>query len=252
MRRGWWLLFALATLWALVQLEITPDRVSKGLGRLGAISAQMIPPEAEGHFVEFALGLLETMAMAMAATVLAGILAFPLGLLGAGHVVPATWLRWPLRRGMDVARSIDALLWSLLFVSAVGLGPMAGVLALVMISLGSLAKLLSETVDRAPLGAMEGMRAVGANRWETVRYGILPQVWPVYLGQVLYYFESNIRHATILGIVGAGGIGMHLADRLRVNEWRQVSLIVLLILVAVTATDRVSRWLRGQIEKGTL
>jgi phosphonate transport system permease protein len=232
------------------RLGLNPGVLGTGMGRLASIAGQMLPPESGGQLGVFVYSLLETVAMALSATVMAGVLAFPLGLLGAGRVVPSLLARWPVRRGMDVARSIDSLLWALLFVNAVGLGPFAGVMALTMIDLGTLAKLLSEAVDHVEKGPVEGLEAAGANRWETVRFGILPQVLPAYLSQVLYYFESNIRHATILGIAGAGGTGMHLSDRLRVNNWREVATLVLLILVAVTVVDRGSRWARLRLERG--
>jgi phosphonate transport system permease protein len=98
---------------------------------------------------------------------------------------------------------------------------------------------------------VEGVLAAGGNRWEVVRFGILPQVLPAFAAQALYYLESNVRHATILGVVGAGGIGMHLTDQLRVNEWQQVSMTILLILASVTAVDRLSRWARSELERGS-
>jgi phosphonate transport system permease protein len=246
----WGLAVLAFTAYAAWQLGLPLRGLGPGVVKLFGIAGQMLPPESGGQLGVFVYSLVETVAMALAATVMAGIAAFPLGLLGAGRVVPSLFARWPLRRGMDVARSIDSLLWALLFVNAVGLGPFAGVMALTMIDLGTLAKLLSETVDHASIGPVEGLEAAGANRWESVRFGILPQVLPAYTSQVLYYFESNIRHATILGIVGAGGIGTYLSDRLRVNDWREVATLVLLILLTVTVVDRCSRWARLRLERG--
>jgi phosphonate transport system permease protein len=246
----WGLAILAFTAYAAWQLGLPLGGLGPGVLKLFGIAGQMLPPETGGQLGVFVYSLVETVAMALAATVLAGIAAFPLGLLGARRVVPSLFARWPLRRGMDVARSIDSLLWALLFVNAVGLGPFAGVMALTMIDLGTLAKLLSETVDHASNGPVEGLEAAGANRWESVRFGLLPQVLPAYTSQVLYYFESNIRHATILGLVGAGGIGTHLSDRLRVNDWREVATLVLLILVTVTVVDRCSRWARLRLERG--
>ena len=240
------------TIYALFAVDFSIPRMVGGLGKLGNILSHALPPAVDENLPIFARSLLETMAIALAATILAAVVALPLGLLGAHRVIPNWLVRWPLRRGMDVARSIDSLLWALLFVNGVGLGPFAGVMALMMVDLGTLAKLLGEAIDHCSLGPVEGIEAAGANRIEAIRFGILPQVLPTFASQVIYYFESNLRHATMLGIVGAGGIGMHLTDRLRVNEWRQVATIVLLILVAVTMVDRFSRWARLRIEEGRI
>lgn len=245
-----WLLFLAFTLYACFHLGVGPIPIAQGLPRLVWISSQLFPPQTEGYFWVFVQSMGETFGMALAATATSALLAIPLGLLGAHRILPSWLLRWPLRRSLDLVRSIDSLLWALLFVNAVGMGPFSGVLALIMINLATLSKLLSEDVDHASPGPIEGLQSLGANRLEVIRFGILPQLLPVYLSQVLYYLESNMRHATILGIVGAGGIGMHLADRLRVNEWRQVSAILLLILAAVTLIDFASRWIRSSVEKG--
>jgi phosphonate transport system permease protein len=243
-------LFLIFTIYACYHLGVDPIHIAQGLPRLVWITSQLFPPETEGYFLTFLRSTGESFAMALTATLSSALLAIPLGLLGAHRILPAWFLRWPLRRSLDLVRSIDSLLWALLFVNAVGMGPFSGVLALIMINIGSLSKLLSEDVDHAARGPIEGVQSLGANAVETIRFGIIPQILPVYLSQVLYYLESNMRHATILGIVGAGGIGMHLADRLRVNEWRQVSAILLLILAAVTLIDLLSRWIRASVEKG--
>jgi len=243
-------IFLAFTVYACIHLGVDPVRIAAGLPRLVWITRQLFPPETDGYLWTFVCSVVETFGMAITATLVSAILAVPLGLLGAHHLLPLWLLRWPLRRSLDLVRSVDSLLWALLFVNAVGMGPFSGVLALIMMNLGTLSKLLSEDVDHAAQGPIEGIQSLGANRLETIRFGILPQILPIYLSQVLYYLESNMRHATILGIVGAGGIGMHLADRLRVNEWRQVAAILLLILAAVTLIDFLSRWVRGSVEKG--
>ena len=250
MNRLLWLGFAAFSAYAFWAVDLWPGRILPGLGRLVQISSEFVPPDAGGQFIVLVFSLIETLGIALAATVMAAVLAFPLGLLGSAKVLPNWLWRWPLRRGMDLSRSIDVLLWALLFVNAVGLGPFAGVMALMMVDLGTLAKLFSEAVDHCSPGPVEGVLAAGGNRWEVVRFGILPQVLPAFAAQALYYLESNVRHATILGVVGAGGIGMHLTDQLRVNEWQQVSVTVLLILAAVTAVDRLSRWARFELERG--
>jgi phosphonate transport system permease protein len=131
-----------------------------------------------------------------------------------------------------------------MFVNVVGLGPFAGVMALAVSETGTLAKLFAEAVEAADRGPVDGVRAAGASRLLVVRFGMLPQVLPVMLSNALYYFESNTRSATILGVVGAGGIGLQLSDRIRVNNWDEVGFIVLLILGTVTLIDLLSRAVR--------
>ncbi|NBQ74450.1 MAG: ABC transporter permease subunit, partial [Acetobacteraceae bacterium] len=136
------------------------------------------------------------------------------------------------------------LVWALIFVSAVGMGPFAGILALAVPDIGVLAKLFSEALEGADRRQVEAVRAAGANRVLAVRIGLLPQVSPVMLSQILYTLESNARSSTVLGIVGAGGIGLALSDRIRINNWDEVAFIILLILGMVACIDLTSRKLR--------
>src|SRR3954462_13927410 len=141
-------------------------------------------------------------------------------------------------------RGIDTLIWALVFVGAVGLGPFAGILAIAVSDTGSFGKLFSEAIEATEERARESVIASGGTPWMGIRYGLLPQVLPVIASQVLYYFESNTRSATIIGIVGAGGIGLQLSEAIRTYEFDQVAFIVLMILVAVAAIDWISSRLR--------
>ncbi len=149
-------------------------------------------------------------------------------------------MRLPVKRFFDVVRGIDTLIWALIWINVVGLGPFAGVLAIATSDFGALGKLFAEIVESADAKEQEGVRAAGGGRLAEVRFGLLPQVLPVIAGQILYFIESNTRSATIIGVVGAGGIGLHLSEQIRVLEWRQVSFLILLILVSVAAIDFVS------------
>jgi phosphonate transport system permease protein len=193
------------------------------------------------------MSLLESLAMAFLGTVLAVVVALPLALLGAGNVIGNMLLRFSVRRLYDGLRGIDTLIWALIFVAAVGMGPFAGILALAVPDIGTLSKLFSEALESADRRQVEAVRAAGANRVLAVRLGLIPQVAPVMLSQILYTLESNARSSTVLGIVGAGGIGLALADRIRINNWDEVAFIVLLILAMVAAIDFVSRRLRLKI-----
>jgi phosphonate transport system permease protein len=153
-------------------------------------------------------------------------------------------LRFSARRLYDGLRGIDTLIWALIFVAAVGMGPFAGILALAVPDIGVLAKLFSEALEGADRRQVEAVRAAGANRVLAVRIGLLPQVSPVMLSQMLYTLESNARSSTVLGIVGAGGIGLALSDRIRINNWDEVAFIILLILGMVAVIDWASRKLR--------
>jgi len=159
-------------------------------------------------------------------------------------------MQFGVRRLADGMRSLDHLIWALVFVRAIGLGPMAGILAIAVVDLGTLAKLYSETIDNSSKSPVEGVRACGGTWLEGIRLGVLPQVLPNLLSTTLYMWESNTRSATILGVVGAGGIGYQLADRLRVYEFGEASLIIVLIVIVVYAIDRLSSWLRAALIVG--
>ncbi len=189
-------------------------------------------------------GLGETLAMAFLGTVLASLMALPLGFLAAANINPLGPFRHLVRRGLDILRGVDQLIWALIYVRAVGLGPLAGVLAITTSDTGTLAKVYSEAVENVDRKQMEGVRATGAAPLQLYRFGALPQLMPVFLSLSLYWFESNTRSATILGIVGAGGIGLQLSERMRVNLWDQTAFIILVILVTVALIDHLSRILR--------
>jgi len=222
-------------------------RFANGLGKLGWLLGFMFPPAANGWFLDFCEGILETLGMAFFGTLFAALIALPLGFLGARNVITNVLLHFSLRRSFDCLRGIDTLIWALVFVNVVGLGPFAGLLAIIVSDLGSLAKLCAEAIENIDRKQVDGVRASGASEVEVVRFGILPQVVPVMLSQTLYYFESNTRSATILGIVGAGGIGLQLSDRIRVNNWDETCLIIIMILVTVSVIDHVSKLIRLRI-----
>lgn len=245
---GFLLLLLIGGLW---RMDASPERIFNGLTKLGWLVALMWPPSPGGVLPELLMSLLESLAMAFLGTVLAVVVALPLALLGAGNVIGNVLLRFSVRRLYDGLRGIDTLIWALIFVAAVGMGPFAGILALAVPDIGTLSKLFSEALESADRRQVEAVRAAGANRVLAVRLGLIPQVAPVMLSQILYTLESNARSSTVLGIVGAGGIGLALADRIRINNWDEVAFIVLLILAMVAAIDFVSRRLRLKIIRAT-
>ncbi len=240
-------LIAMASVYvaAFVWFEVPWGRLIPGLRQLGWFLLEMIPPEPDGRLWTYLDSLGETLAIALLGTLLGAVFALPLGICAARNAMPLAFVRLPVRRFFDVMRGIDTLIWALIWINVVGLGPFAGLLAIATSDLGALGKLFAEIVESADSKEQEGVRAAGGGPVEEVRFGLLPQVFPVIAGQILYYIESNTRSATIIGVVGAGGIGLHLAEQIRVFEWKQVSFLILLILVSVAAIDYVSGKLRA-------
>ncbi|MFN6978227.1 MAG: phosphonate ABC transporter, permease protein PhnE, partial [Gemmobacter sp.] len=228
----------LVYLYSLDRLGFTFERFLNGAERLGYILYFMLPPITEGRFWVFASAIGETVAIALIGTALGALLAFPLSLLAARNVMTMRIVQFSSRRGLDAIRGIDTLIWALIFVNVVGLGPFAGVLAIAASDIGGFAKLFSEAMEATDRKPQEGVRAAGSSRAGEVTFGLIPQVLPVMISQILYVFESNTRSATIIGIVGAGGIGLFLSDLIRTGEWQQVSTIILMILVVVSVIDQ--------------
>jgi phosphonate transport system permease protein len=225
------------------------ERLAGGLWRLADITLMMLPPTPEtwARFGLYTSALGETLAIAFLGTLFAALIAAPLSLLAARNVVANWLLRLLSRRFLDTLRGIDTLIWALIWINVVGLGPFAGVLAIMSSDIGSLGKLFSEAIETADKRAVEGVVSTGGSHAATVRFGIIPQVLPVIASQCLYYFESNTRSATVIGIVGAGGIGMHLTEQIRTLEWNRVSFIILMVLAVVALIDWISGHLRQAI-----
>ncbi len=231
----------------MVEAEFSLSRLASGMSRLGHFTLLMFPPNPGPNLVLYLSALGETLAIALLGTLIAAVLAFPLSVLAARNVLPVWIVRFFLRRTFDSIRGVDTLIWALIWIGVVGLGPFAGVLAIATADLGALAKLFSETIETADQRPVEGIRSTGGTGAQEFRYGVLPQVLPVIASQILYFFESNTRSATIIGIVGAGGIGLHLSEQIRTLEWQRVAFIVLMILIIVSVIDYVSSILRAAI-----
>jgi phosphonate transport system permease protein len=240
-------LLALAIfIFGLVDLDFSPTRFFNGLHELGWITLLMLPPDPGSSLPLYLTAMGETLSIALLGTTLAALMALPVSLFAARNVVPDI-VRFPVRRFLDSIRGVDTLIWALVWINVVGLGPFAGVLAIAVSDFGAFGKLFSEAIEAADRKQVEGIRASGGSALHEIRFGLLPQVLPVIAGQVLYFIESNTRSATIIGIVGAGGIGLQLAEQIRVLEWQKVSFLILMILVAVAAIDWISGKLRFAI-----
>ncbi|MFG1317953.1 phosphonate ABC transporter, permease protein PhnE [Xanthobacter autotrophicus] len=229
------------------RLDFNLDRIGSGLVQLGHFLTLMIPPDPGTQLPLYIHALGETLAIAFLGTLLGALVAFPFGFLAAKNVIPNIFAHFAVRRLLDTVRGVDRLIWALIFVTVVGLGPFAGILAIATASFAELGKLFSEAVEALDRKPVEGIVSTGGSEVEAVRFGMLPQVLPVLASQLLYYFESNARQSTIVGIVGAGGLGLHLAEQIRVLEWQKVSFLILMMLVMVAVIDFISSRLRFSI-----
>lgn len=239
--------FAVLFAWCLYAFDVTPQRIWHGLGRLGGVLAFMFPPHLWTDLDDIedivkALG--ETLSMAFMGTLLGAVVAFPLSFLGARTINRLPLLRFTARRGFDVLRAVETLILALVFIRAFGLGPLPGVLAIAVGEIGVLAKLYSEAIENASHRPVEGVVASGGTSAHAIRYGLLPQLWPVLASITLYNFESNVRSGTILGIVGAGGIGFLLSDRIGAYRWDEAWSIIILIVLMVYVIDTLSARIR--------
>ena len=194
----------------------------------------------------YATEMVVTLQVAIWGTLLAVVCAVPLGILSSDNIVP-WWVYHPVRRLMDAARAINEMVFAMLFVVAVGLGPFAGVLALWVHTTGVLAKLFSEAVEAIEPSPVEGVRSTGASFLEEVVFGVIPQVFPLWISYSLYRFESNVRSATVVGMVGAGGIGMVLWELIRSFAFEQTCAVMALIVLVVVVFDMLSQQLRKRV-----
>jgi phosphonate transport system permease protein len=191
----------------------------------------------------YAAEMVETVQIAVWGTALAVFFGMPLAILSSANVSPQ-WIVQPVRRLMDACRAINEIVFALLFVVAVGLGPLAGVLALAVHNIGIIAKLFSEAVEAIDPRPVEGIRATGASRLQEVIFGVVPQVMPLWSSYTLYRFETNVRSATVLGIVGAGGIGHSLYENIRSFHYSQTAAIVIIVVLTVVMIDLASARIR--------
>jgi len=214
----------------------------KDSGNMGKYAADFFPPNFKDWKL-YVSEMLVTVQIAIWGTLLAIIAAVPLGLLSASNVV-SPWVYQPVRRLMDALRAINEMVFAMLFIVAVGLGPFAGVLALFVHTTGTLAKLFSEAVEAVDPRPIEGIRATGAHPMAEIVYGILPQVMPLWVSYSLYRFESNVRSASVVGMVGAGGIGVILYEVIRGFQYSQTCAVLIILIATVTIIDLISSYLR--------
>ena len=232
-------------LWSFAGAEFDVLRLGSGAVNMADFLGRLFPPTWDklGVIVEL---LIETLQMALVGTVLGAVLSLVIAFGAASNIAPV-WLYYPCRWLMNVIRSLPELVFALMFVSAVGLGPFAGILAMTLGSIGSIGKVFAEAMEAVDRGPLIAMQAVGASRRQVVQYAVLPQAAPLLVSYTLLLFEGNVRGATILGMVGAGGIGLELTTAMRMYDYGHLSAIVLCIIVLVTVIDQVSALIRRKI-----
>ena len=231
--------------WLLWDTGADPVRFARGVPWMLEFLRRMLPPDVQVLPSALA-GALITVEIALLGTAVAATLALPLGFVSARNVAPPR-VFYPARAVLNLFRSVDTLVYALIFVAAVGLGPFPGVLAVVAYTTTSLAKLYSEAIEGIDPGPVDAVTATGATRLQILRYGVLPQVLPLFLSYVLYRLETNIRAATVLGFVGAGGIGFYLQTYLRMIDYPAASTALLVTIVMVMAVDALSSRLRARL-----
>ena len=229
--------------WAARVIELRPFELVRDIGNVGVFLKGYLHPSF-ANVGEYAWQCIVTVCIALWGTVLAVTIAVPLGLLGARNLSPHPVVYFATRRVMDVLRAVNEFVFALMFVTAVGLGPFAGMLALGIHTGGVLAKLLSETIESIEPGQVEGVAATGAGRLHVIAFGVVPQILPNFVSYVLLRFESDIRSASVIGMVGGGGIGFYLWDTIRSFKDREASTVILLIVAMVMLIDVVSSRVR--------
>jgi phosphonate transport system permease protein len=222
--------------------DMRPLDLIRDSGNMASYAAEFFPPNFS-QWRMFVQEMVITLQIALWGTALAVVTAVPMALLASANLVP-WWVYQPVRRVMDATRAINEMVFAMLFVVAVGLGPFAGVLALWVHTTGVLAKLFSEAVEAIDPQPVEGIRSTGASALHEIVYGVIPQVMPLWISYTLYRFESNVRSASVVGMVGAGGIGVVLWEVIRGFQYAETCAVMVIIVVSVSAIDMLSARIR--------
>jgi phosphonate transport system permease protein len=234
------LLLLLAASWK--GADMRPAELFRDSGNMSQYASEFFPPNFR-QWRMYVDEMVITLQIALWGTALAVVTAVPLALLASSNIVP-WWVYQPVRRLMDSFRAINEMVFAMLFVVAVGLGPFAGVLALWIHTAGILAKLFSEAVEAIDPQPVEGIRSTGASAMHEIVYGVIPQVMPLWISFTLYRFESNVRSASVVGMVGAGCIGVVLWEIIRGFQYAETCAVMLIIIVTVSVIDLVSARIR--------
>lgn len=234
----------------LASLATTGDRIDPARSNIGFMLSEFWTNKM-WHHRDVAWAMYETLLMAFLGTMGAALIALPLAFLAASNFTPLRAIRFGFRRVFDFIRGVDGLIWTIILSRAFGPGPMTGALAILITDTGSFGKMFSETLENIDDKQVEGIRSTGANAVQRARFGVIPQITPVLLSQVLYFLESNTRSATVIGAIVGGGIGLLLTQAIITQkDWEEVSYYMVLIVLMVMAMDTFSGWLRRRLIKG--
>jgi phosphonate transport system permease protein len=234
----------------LASLALTGDRIDPARSNLGYMASEFWTNKMWRHG-DVAWAIFETILMAFLGTMTAALIAWPLSFLAARNFMPLGALRFAARRVFDFVRGVDGLIWTVILTRAFGPGPMTGAIAIALTDTGSFGKMFSEALENIDEKQVEGVRSTGANAVLRARFGVIPQLMPVLLAQVLYYLESNTRSATVIGAIVGGGIGLLLTQAIQTQkDWEEVAYYMVLIVLMVMLMDSLSGWLRRKLIKG--
>ena len=223
------------------------DRISEGFPAIGVLISDMMPPDFT-RWRQWIRPMFETTAMSVAGTTLAIIFSVPVAILAARNTTTNTWVYSIARMLLNGFRAVPELIMGIIFVAAVGFGMLPGVLALGLHSIGMVGKFFAEAIEHAHPAPIEAAQAAGASRLQVITHGVLPQVFTQFADVTMYRWEYNFRQSTVMGMVGAGGIGTELVGSLRILDYQQVSAILIMILTAVTIVDWLSSILRERFK----
>lgn len=244
-----WLAIAAIAIFYLISWRlaaIDPERLVTGLPRLAFWIGRAWPPKLE-ELPIILVRTAETVAMAAIGTTVATLLAIPAAILASSNITPIPALYYPTRWFLNILRGIDSFVFALIFVAAVGLGPFAGVIGIALHTWGSMAKLYADHIENVQMSPIEAVQTVGASRATTLVYALLPDSLPVLLSTTLFWWEFNVRASTVLGVVGAGGIGQELKNSMDLLDFARLFTIVAVIVLVVTALDQLSNWIRRKL-----
>lgn len=254
-KRGWVSMAAMALAiawllhWSAGGAQMSWGELANGMPHIGDFLARSVPPDWS-VLPRLWAPAIETVQIAIWGTLLSVVLALPLSFIAASNLHSWHWLRRITRQFLNVVRSINELILALVFVSAVGLGPFPGVLALALHGMGMLGKFFAESIEEIDHGPLEALRSAGASQLQVIAFGVVPQAITAWIAVVLYRFEVNLRSATVLGMVGAGGLGFELVASLKLFQYQETATCIIVITAMVVVADLISNALRSRIQQG--